>query len=65
MTITCPVCSQSSEIVPESTLGDWHATACPACEANFVLIKSSLSPARTSPSTGAAKTRSRWSAQKA
>jgi len=48
MTITCPACSHTNDIVPESPSKDWQSAACSACEANFVLVNPHASQGRPS-----------------
>ena len=60
MTITCPACSHTSDIVSESSSKDWQSAACSACEANFVLVNPLVSQGRSSSGHAMSHTLSWW-----
>jgi len=59
MTITCPACAHTNDIVSESPLSDWQPAACSACEANFILVKP-LAPQGRLPSRRSWSRTSSW-----
>jgi len=60
MTITCPACAHTNDIVSESPLRDWQLAACSACEANFILVNPLASQGRLPSGPSSSRTSSWW-----
>lgn len=43
MTIACPLCTNTNEIISQPSSINWQQTSCSSCEANLVLIRESSS----------------------